>query len=94
MEQRIAEAPIALRRTPLRKPVHQRCGRDAANDEQRELSRGGVRRDRSDRKRCQRHIEREDFADHTPNRKAVIGRALVKMRAVRRPERLTPRHPA
>ena len=39
-------------------------------------------------------IEREHLADHLPHRKAVVGGALIEMRAMRRPERLAPHHPA
>ena len=39
-------------------------------------------------------IEREHLAHHAQHRKAVIGSALVKMRAMRRPEWLAPHHPA
>ena len=38
-------------------------------------------------------IEHEYFAHHSPHRKAIVGGALIKVGAMRRPERLAPGHP-
>src|ERR1700689_4768975 len=86
-----SETTDELRLRGPRKAEHRQRHANAADDEERDIDRGRMRIGRGDRQHRKPDIEHEYLAHHAKHRKAVIGGALIEMRAMRRPERLAPR---
>jgi hypothetical protein len=79
--------PVIVQEHAIVKPVQYKSNGYASNRNKKNACRGRVGHGRPDRQCRKTDVEREDLAHYTKCRAAAVGSLLIKVRAMRNPDR-------